>query len=108
MSIDRRRTPRVQLLGQLHGHLVTLDVPITVTELSLGGMRFETSIAFPADAVHDFGLTLGDESTVMLRGRVMHCRSIGTDDAKPLYAVGVQFIEADEAGAIEPLIHRIS
>lgn len=91
MSIDRRRNPRVAILGKLHGRIVTLDVTVTVIEISLGGMRIETAVPFPVDAVHEFQLTLGDNSIVHLKGRVAHCQRTGGDQER--YISGIQFIE---------------
>lgn len=91
---ERRRSPRVQIFGRLHGHLVAVDAPITVTEISLGGLKMESPIEFPAGVVHEFALTLGDGSQVAVKGRVLHSRRIGGDDP-PRYAVGVQFIDDD-------------
>jgi hypothetical protein len=109
MTTDRRRNPRIQIVGKLHGHLVALDVPVTVTEISLGGLGLETAIDFPVGVVHEFRLTLGDDSTVLLTGRVMHCRRASGPDEPPRYVVGVQFIDdAGESGAIDDLIARIS
>jgi hypothetical protein len=108
--VDRRRNPRVQILGKLHGQLVTLQAPITVTEISLGGLGFESEIKFPHGVVHEFRLTLGDESSVFLRGRVVHCRRISRLDEPSRYVVGVQFI--DDEGVQSPpvgdLIDRVS
>ena len=96
MTSDRRNNPRIQILGRLHGRAIALDVPVTVTEISLGGMGLMTDIAFPVGAVHDFQLTLGDNSVVMLRGRVAHCQKIESDG--PRFLSGIQFIddESDE------------
>jgi hypothetical protein len=53
---------------------------------------------------------LGDESTVFLTGRVMHCRRASAPDESPRFIVGVQFIDddADESDAVGDLINRIS
>ena len=104
MTSERRHSPRVKIFGRLHGQLVAVDVPITVTEISLGGLGFETSVEFPDGAVHEFCLTLGDESTVSLKGRVLHSRRVSPADEPPRFAVGVQFI--DEA-AVRDLICEI-
>ncbi len=93
---ERRRSPRVQIIGKLHGSLVAVDAPITLTEISLGGLKFETTIEFPVGAVHEFSITLGDGSVVALKGRVLHCRRVSSSDAQK-YAVGVQFIDDDTA-----------
>lgn len=111
MHIDRRRSPRIELLGRLHGHHVSLDLPVTVREISLGGMAIETPMSFPVGSVHAFRLTLGDESTVEIAGRVMHCRDAGTASTSttPLYVSGVQFLEDDPAefSPVSDIIDRV-
>lgn len=106
MTVDRRRAPRIELLGRLHGHSVSLDVPVTVLEISLGGMAIETGLPFPVGAVHLFRLTLGDDSTVELNGRVMHCRNVAPPDAAPTYVTGLQFVE-DEPSEIGPAVGNL-
>ena len=91
VSVDRRRNPRIQLLGRLHGNVVALEVAVTVTEISLGGMAIETQIDFPRDAEHEFQLTLGDDSTVRLKGRIAHCQKLAGDP--PRYLSGIEFVE---------------
>jgi hypothetical protein len=95
MTVDRRRAPRIELLGRLHGHSVSLDLPVAVLEISLGGMAIQTGLPFPVGAIHVFRLTLGDDSTVELNGRVMHCRNIAPTDATPSYVTGLQFVDDD-------------
>lgn len=109
MSDDRRRSPRIELLGRLHGHSVSLDLPVRVVQISLGGMAIETAVPFPVGAVHLFRLTLGDDSTTELTGRVMHSRNTAPDGAVPVFTTGVQFIDgdADEGGAVGGLISRV-
>jgi hypothetical protein len=103
---ERRRSPRVQIFGKLHGQLVALEVPITVTEISLGGLTMESPIEFPDGVVHEFALTLGDGSQVSVKGRVLHSRRIGGSSEQPRYVVGVQFID-DEAAEIDTVISSI-
>jgi hypothetical protein len=86
------------MLGRMHGRIQSLGVTVTVREVSLGGLSMQTAFAFPIGAVHDFSLTLGDDSSVELRGRVVYCREILAADAEPVYVTGVQFIDNDAAG----------
>jgi len=110
MSTERRRTPRVALLGQVHGQIASLDVPIRVREMSLGGLSMETSIAFPVGALHDFSLTLGDGASVQLRGEVIYSKQMSTADGSALFITGVRFVgdESEEAAGAEQIIGRIS
>lgn len=105
---DRRRAPRVQLLSRLHGHTVSLDLPVRVVQISLGGMAIETAVPFPVGAVHVFNLTMGDDSVTELTGRVMHCRNTAADSATPLFTTGIQFVEgeSDEPAAAD-LLRRV-
>lgn len=90
---ERRGTPRIQVLGQLHGHIVTLDVPVKIREIGLGGFSIETPMKFPIGAVHEFRLTHVDGETVNLCGRVVHSgeRERSTDPG--LYITGFAFLD---------------
>ena len=96
MTSERRNSPRIEILGKLHGHTVAFDVPVLVREISLGGMAVETEIALVEGSVHEFLLTLGDGSTVELAGKVMHSRLI-SEEGDPSYVSGVQFIDDQAA-----------
>jgi hypothetical protein len=108
---DRRQAPRFELLDRLHGHIVSVAEPVRVREVSLGGLSFESSISFPVGAVHEFRLTLGDDSTVLLRGRVVRCLQHQLADGAARFVTGVQFLD-DEPPDGEPtmsdLIRRIA
>jgi hypothetical protein len=91
MTIDRRRNPRVAILGKLHGRAVTLDVAVAILEISLGGMSLETDIPFPVDAIHMFQLTLGDNTVVHLKGQVKHCQKLAGEPAR--FVSGIQFLD---------------
>jgi hypothetical protein len=95
MSRDRRRSPRIEILEQIHGHVASLDVAVRVREMSLGGMSLETDFAFPIGAVHDFRLTLGDGSTVVLRGRVLRCREQTNEEGTRAFVSGIQVLDED-------------
>jgi hypothetical protein len=91
MTTERRRNPRAAILGKLHGHIVTLDVAVTVTEISLGGMGIQTAVPFPVGAVHSFQLTLGDNSVVHVKGRIAHCQRVPGDEER--YLSGIEFLD---------------
>jgi hypothetical protein len=101
MSDERRRSPRVEVVGRVHGRAVALDVPITVREISLGGMSIDTPVAFEIDSVHHFSLTLGDGSVAMIAGRVRYSRQVsaeGAEGSAATFLTGLEFIEEDSPG----------
>jgi hypothetical protein len=109
---DRRRTPRFELLGRVHGQVVSVATAVRVREISIGGLSFESSIAFPIGAVHEFRLELGDGSNVVLRGRVVRCLQHGLVDDAVRYTTAVQFVDdeppPDDEPSIGDLIRKIA
>jgi hypothetical protein len=90
---ELRRSPRIEIFGRLHGHLVALDVPVSVTGISLGGVSFESPVDCPIGEVHEFRLALNGVASVRLKGRIVHCRSVsGRDEEDPQYAAGAEFL----------------
>ena len=106
---ERRRAPRVDLVGQLRGELVSVELPIVVREISLGGMSIETSQAFDVDSRHSFVLTLGDGAGVFVIGRVAYSRRIDGPQGA-VFISGIQFLDDDEsqaAGDVSDLMKNI-
>ena len=95
MSQERRRSPRIELLGQLHGRVVAYDVSVVVRNVSLGGMSLESAFPFTVGVVHAFRLTLGDRSLIV-KGRVAHCSISDVDQELVTYRSGIQFVEPSE------------
>jgi hypothetical protein len=55
----------------------------------------ETGFPLHLDSLHDFRLTLGDQS-VIVKGRVAHCSISDVDQELVLYRSGIEFIEPSE------------
>ena len=106
MGSERRRAPRVAILGRVHGHVASLDVAVTVREMSLGGLSMETAFAFPVGAVHEFRLTLGDGASVFLKGRVVYSREAPGPGGGAVYVTGVQFVDDDPP--VDEIIEKIT
>ena len=91
---DQRDTERVQILGELRGE-VTVFQPIAIKEISRGGAQVETGFPLQVDSLHEFRLSLGDRS-VVVKGRVAHCKITDVEQELVLYLSGIEFIEPSE------------
>lgn len=91
---EKRDRERVEILGELHGEIMVFQ-PLSIKEISQGGCLVETSFPLHINSLHDIRLTLGDQS-VVLKGRVAHCRISDVDQEVVRYRSGVEFIEASE------------
>ena len=91
---DKRDTERIEILGELNGEVMVFQ-PMNIKEISHGGASVETGFALHLDSLHDFRLTLGDRS-IVIKGRVAHCRISDVKQEGALYRSGIEFIEPSE------------
>jgi c-di-GMP-binding flagellar brake protein YcgR len=91
---DKRDTDRFEILGGLPGEVMIFQ-RIAIKEISRGGAQVETGFPLQLDSLHDFRLTLGDRS-VVLKGRVAHCRISDVDQELVVYRAGIDFVEVSE------------
>jgi hypothetical protein len=108
---ESRRAPRIELMERVHGHLTSLDFKVQVVEISLGGLSVDAPLRFPTGAIHEFRLTLGDGSKVMVRGRVAHSapRTDETTGAQS-FVTGFEFLEEQpqNSASIEDLVDKVT
>jgi len=104
---NKRDAQRIQILGELHGEVMVFQ-PMTIREISHGGVQVETSVPFQVDSLHELRLSLGDRS-VVLKGRVAHCRISDVDQELVTYRSGFEFIEPSNyvSTAIDEFIDAI-
>lgn len=88
---NKREKERIEILGELHGEVMVFQ-PIAIKEISVGGAQIETIFPLQLNSLHDFRLSLGDRSLVV-KGRVAHCRISDVDQELVTYRSGVEFIE---------------
>ena len=91
---NKRDTERIQILGELHGEVMIFQ-PLSIREISHGGCLVETAFQLHLNSLHDIRLTLGDKS-VVLKGRVAHCRISDVEQEIVHYRSGLEFIEPSE------------
>jgi hypothetical protein len=103
VSSRQRDSERVPILGALQGE-VKVYQPITVQQVSLGGMLVETLFPLHLDALYDFRFTLRDRS-IVVKGRVAHSRIIDVDQDVVMYHSGIEFIEP--SGPVQDTINAL-
>ena len=91
---NKRDTERIPILGELNGEVMVFQ-PMAIKEISRGGAQVETSFPLQLDSLHELRLTLGDQS-VVLKGRVAHCRISDVDQELVTYRSGIEFIEPSD------------
>ena len=88
---ERRRTPRIRVIGLMTGCDVSANLPILVRDVSLGGFLIESAHAIPAGVLRTFAFTLADGTTHVLQARSVRSSS-QTDSGQSLHEVGFEFL----------------
>lgn len=97
MSDEKRETERLDILGDLPGAAAVVQ-PVSIKQLSRGGVLVETPVPLQPNTLHEFRLALGDRS-VIVKGRVAHCRVSDVDQEQVRYRAGIEFVELPSAAA---------
>ncbi len=91
---EKRDRERIEILGELHGEVMVFQ-PLSIREISRGGCLVETSFPLHINSLHDIRLSLGGQS-IVLKGRVAHCRISDVDQEIVHYRSGIEFIEPSD------------
>jgi len=104
---SRRRAPRVAAGEQLQVDVVSVLVPAEVLDLSFGGFSIETRCSLRVGATHQFRFLTAAGRTVVLKGKIVHCRRKATADWSERYITGCEFLydpSVNTDGLIDELI----
>jgi PilZ domain len=108
---ERRLSPRIEILGQLDGFLMTVDTAVTILDLSEGGFGIDTPVPLQNGEMHECRFSLRDGVSVILLARVVHCRPKKSKKGATRYLAGFEFLEqpnAEAASARAQLLERMA
>ena len=92
---NKRDMERVPVPSPLYGEVKVFH-PMTILDISKGGLQIETPFGLQVNSLHEFRVGLGERS-IVVKGRIAHCH-IGelTAEGAVFYRSGVEFIENTE------------
>ena len=91
MSDERRREPRLSILGSLPGDVTTVE-PVRVIDISLNGASVELERSLALESLHDFRLAFGARAAIV-KARVAYCRVADIWPDHTIYRAGLEFLE---------------
>jgi len=92
---DRRRAPRLDVLGQLHARALATPTPVAVRELSIGGFSIEATVPFSRGSVHQFHLSMEGGLAVDVLAVAVHCTQVNNAGRLSLHVSGFEFLQPD-------------
>jgi hypothetical protein len=92
VKIERRRSPRVEVVEQIHGHIRPLDIPITLLNLSQDGFLMLSLMNYPVGEIHEFRFAIADHDPIVLSARVVHGMRAPAGNATS-HLIGLEFVD---------------
>jgi hypothetical protein len=105
MGAERRRSPRILIDPPIRARVVGLDTEISIAEVSFGGFRVESPVAFEQNAEYEFLVLprVGHE-VMRIDATAVHCRVLSSEPIV-LFETGFAFTEGARSWlGIEALI----
>ena len=106
-SQERRRFPRIEMVGRISGQVLPLSEPVIVLDMSRSGFAMQTRAMFPVGAVHEFRLVLPDmDAPLTISAQVVHSVQAQGVDGSIHYVSGLHFVDVNtvEARAFQAVI----
>jgi hypothetical protein len=82
-------------MGSIYGAAVSLDLPLTLLDMSREGFRMHAPIDFPVGDVKQFKFTAVNRAPIVLRAKVVRSALAPTLDGSA-YEIGLVFLDRDE------------
>ena len=87
---EMRKSPRLDVRHRLRGHLVTLDRPVVLRDLSLGGFSVESDEPIPV-GTHIVRIQEAERWSVTVTAASRHRRSSDRDDGTIRHVMGFEY-----------------
>ncbi|MQA30315.1 MAG: hypothetical protein GEU82_10825 [Luteitalea sp.] len=94
---ERRRHPRIELVGVMRGHTSNPEVSISVLDMSAGGFAMQTSTSLPVGVIHDFLLTPAVGAPLKMPARIVRTMCSSGPGGSTQYISGVEFLTDENA-----------
>ena len=106
---EMRRSPRIDVRNRLRGHLVTLDRPVVLRDLSLGGFAVESDQPIPV-GTHIVRIQEADRWSVTVTAASRHRESSDRDDGTIRHVMGFEYADqsTDTQQTIRILFERLA
>lgn len=92
ISFDRRRYPRLHLVGEFEGHLVPFQIGVRVLDISAGGFAVHSAFEFPQGTTHEFQFAVLRETRPVFRAVVAHSRRVTPRHGRAFFLAGFEFL----------------
>jgi hypothetical protein len=88
---ERRRVPRVDVVSDLYGHFVALDLYLSIRDISPSGFSALSHLEFPVGCRHTFMFSTADGRQARTIATCRHSHALDVGDGRPTFLAGFEF-----------------
>ena len=93
IRVDRRRYPRLHLVGALDGVVVPFELGVRVLDISAAGFAVHSPFEFPQGTTHEFQFAILADTRPVIRAVVAHSRRLTPRRGRAFFVTGFEFVE---------------
>ncbi len=98
VGVERRRFLRLEIVEQIQGQVVPLNMRVTVIDISLGGLCIQTTVGFPIGELLDLRLTLDEGEPLRSSARVVRTLRANGTNGITHHFTGLEFLTGETSG----------
>lgn len=103
---ERRRGPRLLVNGQLHVHLISIDLGADVRDIGRGGFSLEADYPIATGTTHAVKFHLRDGTTFLTSATALHSRRVARPGQKTRHVTGLEFLHGG-TGTVAEIVDRL-
>jgi hypothetical protein len=97
VRVDRRRYPRLHLIGNLDGHVVPFQIGLRLLDINADGFVVHAPFEFRAGTTHEFQFATVQQSRPEVRAVVAQSRPVTLRRGREFFVAGFTFVELSDA-----------
>jgi hypothetical protein len=97
IRVDRRRYPRLHLVGALDGLVVPFQLGVRVVDISAGGLSVQSPFDFPRGTTHEFQFAILEQPRPVFRAVAVHSERMTPRPGRALFVAGFEFRDLSSA-----------
>lgn len=97
IRVDRRRYPRLHLVGALDGIVVPFQLGVRVMDISAAGFAVHSPFDFSQGTTHEFQFAILEGPRPVIRAVVAHSRRLKPRRGGAFFLTGFEFVDLSAA-----------
>lgn len=97
IRVDRRRYPRLHLVGEFDGRAISFQLDVRVLDISADGFAIQSPFEFTPGTAHEFQCATLRQPRPVVRAVAVHSRRVTPQRGRDFFVAGFSFVDLSSA-----------